>query len=89
MISYSLAWFINLIINAIMLLLIAHVILSYFMNPFHPVRQTIDRIINPLLNPIRQVVPPMGGLDFSPIVLWLILRLTGNILIQILNNLSL
>lgn len=89
MITYYLAWFINLIINAIMLLLIAHVILSYFMDPFHPVRQTIDKIINPLLAPIKQVVPPMGGLDFSPIVLWLVLRLTGNLLIQVLNNLSL
>jgi YggT family protein len=80
--------FINIIVNTIMLLLIVHVILSYFMDPFHPVRQTIDRIIRPLLDPIRRVVPPVGGLDFSPIVLWLVVRLVGNLLIQIMYTLN-
>jgi hypothetical protein len=28
-------------------LLIAYVVLSYFMSPYHPVRQTVDRIVEP------------------------------------------
>ncbi len=48
-------------------LVIISVILSYFMDPFHPLRRGIDNIVEPMLNPIRRVVPPMGGFDFSPI----------------------
>tara|TARA_B100000953_G_scaffold145510_1_gene120381 strand:- start:360 stop:578 length:219 start_codon:yes stop_codon:yes gene_type:complete len=32
-----------------------------------------QRLTNPLLNPIRRVLPNLGGLDISPIVLILIL----------------
>ena len=61
-------------------LVIAHVILSYFMSPYHPVRETVDRIVNPMLAPIRQVMPFMGGLDFSPLVLIILLQVLGRLL---------
>jgi YggT family protein len=50
------------------LLLIAYVVLSYFMDPYHPVRSTVDRIVNPILNPIRRVLPQTGRMDLSPLV---------------------
>ena len=61
-------------------LVIAHVILSYFMSPYHPVREIVDRIVNPMLTPIRQVMPFMGGLDFSPLVLIILLQVLGRLL---------
>jgi YggT family protein len=61
-------------------LVIAHVILSYFMSPYHPIREAIDRIVNPLLAPIRQLLPFMGGLDFSPLILIILLRMLGQVL---------
>jgi YggT family protein len=61
-------------------LVIAHVILSYFMSPYHPLREAIDRIVNPLLAPIRQLLPFMGGLDFSPLILIILLRMLGQVL---------
>lgn len=64
-------------------LVIAHVILSYFMSPYHPIRETIDRIVNPFLAPIRQIMPAMGGLDFSPLILIIILQLLGSLLASI------
>jgi YggT family protein len=74
---------INLIANILVFLLLIHVILSFFMDPFHPIRQTIDRIVGPMLNPIRQVVPPVGGLDFSPLILWIVIRLVSSLLINL------
>jgi YggT family protein len=65
------------------LLIIAQVILSFFMDPYHPVRQAIDRIVNPLLAPIRRFVPPMGGLDFSPLILLILIQLIASVLISI------
>jgi YggT family protein len=70
----------SLILNTLYFLILAHVILSYFMPPIHPVRQAIDRIIAPLIDPIRQILPPIGGLDFSPLVLILVIRLLSNLL---------
>lgn len=74
-----------LLINLASLGLFAWIILSYVVNfgrlPWgHPVRKVFDglsRIINPVLTPIRRVLPPLRtgsvGLDLSPLVLFLIL----------------
>ena len=46
--------FINIIVQLITLLVIIKVFLSYFMSPYHPVRLNIDRIVEPMLRPIRR-----------------------------------
>jgi YggT family protein len=74
-----------LIIRLLSILIIIHVVLSYFMSPFHPIRQAIDRIVEPMLAPIRQLIPPVGGIDFSPIVLLLLVQLVGTVLVNLLN----
>ncbi len=70
--------------QALYLLILAKVILSYFMDPFHPIRQSIDRLIEPLLRPIRQVVPSLGRFDFSPLILLILVQIVGAILRSIL-----
>jgi YggT family protein len=70
--------------QALYLLILVKVILSYFMDPFHPVRQSIDRLIEPLLRPIRQVVPSFGRFDFSPLILLILVQIVGAILRNIL-----
>lgn len=56
-------------------IIIAHVILSYFMQPDHPIRVAIDRLVLPLLNPIRRVVPLVGMIDISPMILIILVQL--------------
>jgi YggT family protein len=51
------------------------VVISYFMSPYGSIRQMLDRLVNPLLNPIRRIIPPISGLDFSPFVLIVLLQL--------------
>ena len=70
--------------QALYILILVKVILSYFMDPFHPVRQSIDRLIEPLLRPIRQVVPSFGRFDFSPLILLILVQIIGAILRNIL-----
>lgn len=76
---------INILSDLITLLIIVHVILSYFMSPFHPVRRFVDNLVEPMLSPIRRVLPQTGMLDFSPLILllivWLITRLLTSLLI--------
>ncbi len=74
---------IRLLTNAFILIVIVDVALSYFMSPWQPVRVALDKIVNPFLNPIRRIVPLIGMIDFSPIVLMLIIQLIQYILIRI------
>lgn len=64
-----LADLIHRIIQIFIFFIIVEVILSYFMDPYHPVRQFLNRLISPLLEPLRRRIPPVGGLDFSPLIL--------------------
>ena len=78
---------INVLQQLLVLLVIISVILSYFMDPYHPVRRAIDGIVGPMLSPIRRVVPLVGMLDFSPLVLIILIQVVGNLLIRLLFSL--
>jgi YggT family protein len=75
---------IQILRQTIFFIVLIKVILSYFMDPYHPIRQSIDRLIDPLLRPIQNVIPTFGGFDFSPLILILIVELLANVLISIL-----
>ena len=62
---------------------IADSLLSFFLPPFHPVREALDRVVYPFLEPIRRILPAAGGLDFSPLVLILAVELVSRALIAI------
>ena len=76
--------FIRLISQIFIWIVIASSLLSFFLPPYHPVREALDRIVNPFLNPIRRIVPMAGTLDFSPLVLIIAVDLVSRILIAIL-----
>jgi YggT family protein len=48
--------------------------------------QGINRLLDPILNPIRKLLPNTGGMDFSPLVLLLVLELIRNALIRYAGN---
>ena len=75
---------INVATQLLILLIILSAVLSYFMSPFHPVRSAIDRVIEPMLGPIRQTVPPLGMFDLSPLVLYILVRAVSWALINFL-----
>jgi YggT family protein len=83
----SLVTIINIVSQILVLLVFVSVILSYFMDPYHPIRRGVDNIVQPLLNPIRRVVPLLGMLDFSPLILILLIQLVKNLLISLLLSL--
>lgn len=66
------------------LVIFADVLVSYFLTPYHPVRSMLDRIVQPLLRPIQRMLPSMGGIDFSPLILLLLVQLLENIIVSLL-----
>jgi YggT family protein len=79
-----LIWLINFVAQVLIILIIISVILSYIMDRYHPIRGWVDSIVEPLLVPIRRVVPLVGGLDFSPLVLIILIQLIANLLVRLL-----
>jgi YggT family protein len=66
--------------QTIYLVILLKVILSYFMDPYHPFRQSVDRLIDPLLKPIRQIIPSVGRFDFSPIILIILVEIIAMVI---------
>lgn len=79
-----LAQAINLFSQLIVLMVIINVILSYFLDPYHPIRAFLSQLIEPLLTPIRRVVPLVGMFDFSPLVLIILVQLIARLLVYLL-----
>jgi YggT family protein len=74
----SLLQILLLILDVVWWIVIAHVIMSWLIN-FNVLNRSqplvwqiwtgLERILEPIYRPIRSVMPNMGGLDLSPIVL--------------------
>jgi len=61
--------------------IIARVLMSWFNpNPYNPIVDAIYRLTEPVLSPIRRLLPPMGGFDLSPLVVFFILMFLQNII---------
>ena len=84
-----LSYLLGLLIQILSFIILLYVILSFFMRPDHDVMRFLSKIVDPILNPIRRVVPSLMGLDFSPVILMLIVSALGNALIRILYRLGL
>ncbi len=65
----------QLLVNAYSLVVFARVIISWIqLPPNNPVAHYSRVLTEPLLEPIRKLLPASGGLDFSPLILLLLLR---------------
>lgn len=65
-------------------IIIINFILQFFVPPYHPIRETLDRFIRPMLDPIRRLVPSTGGLDFSPMILIFLVILGERLLVSLI-----
>ncbi|MGM0460812.1 MAG: YggT family protein [Fibrobacterota bacterium] len=73
----------NLLFNALRLLLFVRIILSWlhyeYANEF---TRTICRLIDPFLEPIQKILPANSmGIDFSPIILFIFIDVLQRLLI--------
>jgi len=71
---------VDIIRQTIFIVILLKVILSYFLDPYHPFRQSVDRLIDPLLKPIREIIPTVGRFDFSPIILIILVEIIAMVI---------
>ncbi|ADU64902.1 protein of unknown function YGGT [Desulfurispirillum indicum S5] len=73
---------ISFVINIYTWILIARVFMSWINpDPYNPVVQFIYRITEPVLEPFRRIIPPLGGVDLSPIVVFILIRFLENLIL--------
>jgi YggT family protein len=99
--GYAIVWLVNTILSLMTWAIILSAIISWLFafdvinrrNRFvSQVADFLDRITAPILEPFRRIIPPLGGIDISPIVVLLLInfvrilfnRLTAPVLIQML-----
>jgi YggT family protein len=84
----SLASAVQLIVYGLTLVVFVDVLLAFVLNPFHPLRRALDSVVEPMLAPIRRIVPAAGGLDFSPAILIILIQILGRVLVTLLASLG-
>ncbi len=74
------------IVNIYYFAILGSIIMSFVMlfsgsmNP-HPILRLIWQLTEPVMAPVRKVIPPMGGLDFSPIFIFIAIQIVQNFLL--------
>lgn len=70
-------------------LLLLRVLVSWVNpSPFNPIVQFLYRSTEPILDPIRRSLPPLGMIDLSPIVAFILLVFLQRFLIQTLLDIA-
>jgi YggT family protein len=82
----ALAWalpeLVDLAINLFIITVFIRVILSWINpDPYHPAASVLDSLTDPLMRPARRLLPPVGGLDLSPVLVMIALVLLKMLLI--------
>jgi len=75
---------VGLVFTFLWIVVLADVIVTWILDPFHPIRSFLDSIVQPMLNPIRRLVPPVNGIDLSPLILLIGLDIIRRLVVGVL-----
>ena len=82
-------WILNVLVNLYFMVVLSEVILHWLVhfkiadvkNKYvHAVREFLTKVTKPVYAKIREKVPPVSGVDFSPFILMLALLFVGRVL---------
>lgn len=81
----SILFFLIRLIQIYNILILARVFASWIIrNPYNRLYHFLLTITEPILGPLRSILPPMMGLDFSPIIAFFILELLTKFLTSLI-----
>lgn len=79
---WSLLGCIGMLLNIYFVVLIASIVLSWVApGSYHPIAGLLHQLAEPVMAPFRRIIPPIGGLDLSPIFVFLAIQ-AGQILLR-------
>ena len=75
---------IHLVCKSAMLFIFARALLMWVQAPHHSaVAQFLIQVTEPLLGPLRRLLPPIGGVDLTPLVAVVLLWVTESVLVSL------
>jgi YggT family protein len=72
--------FINMLALLLTLLVFVYILSSWVFPPYNSFRRTLANIVEPMLAPIRRLIPPVGTIDFSPFIFLIIVQVVATLL---------
>ncbi|RLL50687.1 YggT family protein [Mariprofundus sp. EBB-1] len=86
----ALAGVLHIILMTATIVVIARAVLSWVSpDPYNPIVRIINQLSEPMLYRVRKYVPYIAGIDFSPLILLLIIMFMDNFLVATLNRIAL
>ncbi|MCL4370603.1 MAG: YggT family protein [Chloroflexi bacterium] len=77
--------FVDLLFNILIFAIVGRALLSWFnVGPGNPIGRILYEVTEPILGPMRRVIPMIGMLDISPIVAILLLTFMQGLILQAL-----
>jgi len=75
---------VNVLFQVYYVLILVRVFLSYFRhNPYQPLIKFIYEVTEPWLGLFRRLIPPVGGIDFSPMAALFVLVLLNRLILTL------
>lgn len=85
----ALALVLDTVLTIAMVVVIARAVLSWVSpDPYNPVVRIVNQLSEPMLFPIRRRVPYFSGIDFSPIIVLLIIYFLNEFLVNSLYRIA-
>ena len=79
--------FINILFEVLSLAVLIRILLSWIrIDPYNRFVLMLYQITDPILEPFRRIIPPIGMIDISPIVALLVLQVLQRIIVTTLNG---
>ena len=75
------------LIQVYTLILLVRIIMSWInVDRGHPLVQVLHQVTEPVLEPVRRALPPLGMIDLSPIIVFVVLRLLQGFLLGMVDD---
>lgn len=73
--------FVNILVTVLSYAIIIRALITWFpIAPDNPIVRVLDDVTEPIMAPLRRVVPRIGMIDITPIVALLVLQAIGYVL---------
>ena len=76
--------FIFFLLQGMRIFLVLGTLLPMVLPADNTLRRGIERIIEPILRPLRKVIKPIAGFDFTPLVLYMLLIFVESLIRRLL-----
>ena len=75
--------FVEILVQVLVIAIFLRAIISWFrLAPDNPIQVILIQITEPILAPLRRVVPSLGMIDITPWIAMILLQVLGNIIIS-------